>query len=70
MINNYIFESLKISNPKNLTEFENTLREISQKIILFALAQTSFFKSVAFYGDTCLRIFHGLERFSEDLDFK
>lgn len=23
----------------------------------------------AFYGGTCLRIFHGLRRFSEDLDF-
>ncbi len=70
MINNYILESLKISNPKNLNEFENALREISQKIILYALAQTSFFKNVAFYGGTCLRMFHGLDRFSEDLDFQ
>ena len=70
MINNYILESLKISNPKNLNEFENALREICQKIILYALSQTSFFKNVAFYGGTCLRIFHGLDRFSEDLDFQ
>ncbi len=70
MINNYILESLKISNPKNLNEFENALREISQKIILYALSQTSFFKNVAFYGGTCLRIFHNLDRFSEDLDFQ
>lgn len=70
MINNFILESLKISNPKNLNEFENALREICQKIILYALAQTSFFKNVAFYGGTCLRIFHGLDRFSEDLDFQ
>ena len=70
MINNYILESLKLSNPKNIYEFENALREISQKIILYALAQTSFFKNVAFYGGTCLRIFHGLDRFSEDLDFQ
>ena len=70
MINNYILESLKINNPKNLMEFENELREISQKIILFALSQTSFFKNVAFYGGTCLRIFHNLDRFSEDLDFQ
>ena len=70
MINNYILESLKINNPKNLMEFENELREISQKIILFVLSQTSFFKNVAFYGGTCLRIFHNLDRFSEDLDFQ
>lgn len=70
MINNYILESLKLSDPKNLSEFENALREIAQKIVLYALAQTSFFKNVAFYGGTCLRIFHGLDRFSEDLDFQ
>lgn len=70
MINNYILEALKISNPKNINEFENALREISQKIILYALAQTTFFKNAAFYGGTCLRIFHGLDRFSEDLDFQ
>ena len=70
MINNYILESFKINNPKNLIEFENVLREISQKIILYALSQTSFFKNVAFYGGTCLRIFHNLDRFSEDLDFQ
>ena len=28
-----------------------------------------FFKSAAFYGGTALRIFYGLDRFSEDLDF-
>ncbi|MBQ9448539.1 MAG: nucleotidyl transferase AbiEii/AbiGii toxin family protein [Acholeplasmatales bacterium] len=70
MLNNYILESLKLNNPKNLNEFENALREICQKIILYALSQTSFFKNVSFYGGTCLRIFHGLDRFSEDLDFQ
>lgn len=28
-----------------------------------------FFKEAAFYGGTALRIFYGLDRFSEDLDF-
>lgn len=70
MINNYILETLKINSPKNLTEFENALREISQKIILSSLSKTSFFKYAAFYGGTCLRVFHGLDRFSEDLDFQ
>lgn len=70
MINNYIIENLKINNPTNLIEFENDLREIAQKIILSALSKTSFFRHVAFYGGTALRVFHGLMRFSEDLDFQ
>ena len=69
MINNYIFESLKISNVKTVDELENALREMSQKIILSALSKTSFFNYAAFYGGTCLRVFHGLNRYSEDLDF-
>nr|WP_223294016.1 nucleotidyl transferase AbiEii/AbiGii toxin family protein [Pelodictyon phaeoclathratiforme] len=28
-----------------------------------------FFNRAAFYAGTCLRIFYGLPRFSEDLDF-
>ena len=69
MINNYIFESLRIANVKTVDELENALREISQKIILSALSKTSFFNYAAFYGGTCLRVFHGLKRYSEDLDF-
>ena len=49
MINNYILESLKLSNHHNLIEFENDLREITQKIILSALSKTSFFRHVAFH---------------------
>lgn len=50
-------------------EEENALREISQEIALSALSRGGFFKKAAFQGGTCLRIFYGLERFSEDLDF-
>ena len=50
-------------------EEENALREISQEIALAALSRVDFFKKAAFQGGTCLRIFYGLERFSEDLDF-
>ena len=69
MINNYILESLKISNVKTTVDLENTLRELSQKIILSALSKTNFFSYASFYGGTCLRLFHGLNRYSEDLDF-
>ena len=38
-------------------------------MILSGLYSGGFFESAAFYGGTCLRIFHGLQRFSEDMDF-
>jgi predicted nucleotidyltransferase component of viral defense system len=49
-------------------EEEQALREITQEILL-ALGRTDFFQKAGFQGGTCLRIFHGLNRFSEDLDF-
>ena len=48
---------------------ENALKEICQEIALSGLARSGFFKMAAFQGGTCLRIMHGLQRFSEDLDF-
>lgn len=33
------------------------------------LARGGFFEKAAFYGGTALRIFYGLDRFSEDMDF-
>jgi hypothetical protein len=55
--------------PKNNREAEQALREIVQEIALYGLYQSGFFEVAAFYGGTALRIFHGLPRFSEDLDF-
>ncbi len=48
---------------------DQAAREILQEIILAALGRTDFFSNAAFHGGTHLRIFHGLRRFSEDLDF-
>jgi hypothetical protein len=61
----------RLSAKRYATTEEETLalREITQEIALAALSRTDFFKKAAFQGGTCLRIFHGLERFSEDLDF-
>lgn len=56
-------------NPQNEEETLAAMREIMQEIALAALSRTSFFKRAAFYGGTALRIFHGLDRYSEDLDF-
>lgn len=50
-------------------EAEQALREIMQEITLAGLSRGGFFKEAAFYGGTALRIFYGLDRFSEDLDF-
>jgi predicted nucleotidyltransferase component of viral defense system len=55
--------------PKNEDEILDALREIMQEITLAALSRTDFFEKAAFYGGTALRIFYGLDRFSEDLDF-
>lgn len=56
-------------NPQNEEETLAAMREIMQEIALAALSRTDFFDKAAFYGGTALRIFYGLDRFSEDLDF-
>lgn len=56
-------------NPKNKDEAQSALREIMQEVALAGLYRGGFFEKAAFYGGTALRIFHGLDRFSEDLDF-
>lgn len=47
----------------------NAVFEVNQQVVLAGLYNGGFFESAAFYGGTCLRIFHGLQRFSEDMDF-
>lgn len=55
--------------PASEEEVLSALREIMQEIALAGLSRTDFFDKAAFYGGTALRIFYGLDRFSEDLDF-
>ena len=50
-------------------QMRNAIFEVNQQVILAGLYNGSFFDVAAFYGGTCLRIFHGLQRFSEDMDF-
>ena len=50
-------------------ELINALKEIYQEITLLGLYRGGFFQKAVFYGGTALRIIHGLDRFSEDLDF-
>jgi len=50
-------------------EKRNAINEVMQEIALAGLYRGGFFDKAAFYGGTCLRVFHGLPRFSEDMDF-
>lgn len=54
---------------KTRQEHEHALKEILQEIALLGLWRAKFFEHAAFYGGTALRIHHGLNRFSEDLEF-
>ena len=64
-----IKEWLEEYKPRNKEEADQALREIMQEIALAGLQRSRFFEVAAFYGGTALRILHGLDRFSEDLDF-
>lgn len=55
--------------PKTADDYKQALREIMQQLALAGLSRSGFFSKAAFYGGTALRIFYGLDRFSEDLDF-
>lgn len=61
MINKY--------NPQTMEEKKFAIKEALQEVVLAGLSKTDFFSYAAFYGGTALRIFYGIDRFSEDLDF-
>ncbi|MCI1210205.1 MAG: nucleotidyl transferase AbiEii/AbiGii toxin family protein [Treponema sp.] len=60
---------LKKYDCKNTDDYRNALKEIIQETALCGLSRAGFFNKAAFYGGTALRIFYGLDRFSEDMDF-
>ena len=55
--------------PQNAEAYRNALKEIVQEIALHGMSKSGFFQEGAFYGGTALRIFYGLQRISEDMDF-
>jgi predicted nucleotidyltransferase component of viral defense system len=69
-MNHVIFENM-LSRYEVHTKDDktNVLREVMQQTVLAGLYRGGFFDRAAFYGGTCLHIFHGLQRFSEDMDF-
>ena len=65
-----VFDSMMSAfSVQTESDYQNALHEVMQKITLAGLNRSDFFKEAAFYGGTCLHLFHGLPRFSEDLDF-
>ena len=60
---------LSAYDTSTLTAKRNAMFEVMQQIALAGLHRGGFFERAAFYGGTCLRIFHGLGRYSEDMDF-
>ena len=68
-MNSTILNVIKQNNPKTVDEAKSILREILQSIVLAGLSKSGFFGVASFYGGTALRIFYGLNRYSEDLDF-
>lgn len=69
-MNNPFFENvLKGYQLSTLKEKQNAIYEITQQVVLAGLHRGGFFDRAAFYGGTCLRLFHHLPRFSEDMDF-
>ena len=68
-MNTAIEQMLKNYQIENIYDQKNAMKEIMQEIVLCGLSRAGFFQKAAFYGGMALRIFYGLDRFSEDLDF-
>lgn len=67
---NDIFENMLAMHEREAFGHQrNALYEVTQQIALAGLYRGGFFEKAAFYGGTCLRIMHGLNRYSEDMDF-
>ena len=67
---NPALEAMLARYPQSSTdERVNALREVLQELALLGLWRGKFFERAAFYGGTALRVLHGLNRYSEDMDF-
>ncbi len=55
--------------PQSADDYTHALREGIQELALCGLWRSKFFEHALFYGGTALRVLHGLDRFSEDMDF-
>lgn len=69
MKNDIYDNMLAVYNLSTEQQKRNAILEVNQQVILAGLYNGGFFNVAAFYGGSCLRIFHSLQRFSEDMDF-
>jgi len=69
MITEVLSARIREYAPANALEQENVLQESMQHYVLASLSRAGLFSEAMFHGGTCLRIIHGMSRFSEDLDF-
>ena len=68
-MNDILKHAIRPVPGNDINRIANTVKQGLQEIILMALSDSGFFEQAVFHGGTCLRILHGLDRFSEDLDF-
>lgn len=64
-----ITERLKKFSTGTDIQSINAAKELFQELALLGLFRAGFFTRAAFQGGTALRLFYGLPRFYEDLDF-
>jgi predicted nucleotidyltransferase component of viral defense system len=68
-MNTLVEQMIQTYKAQTVYDQKNAMKEVMQEIVLCELSRAGFFSRAAFYGGTALRIFYGLDRFSEDLDF-
>ena len=68
-MNDFFEKALGRYPINNAQDKQNAIYEITQQVVLAGLHRGGFFNRAAFYGGTCLRLFHQLPRFSEDMEF-
>ena len=69
-MDNSVFEQMMSQYPQTTAgDRRNATYEVMQQVVLAGLYRGGFFEHAAFYGGTCLRLFHNVARYSEDMDF-
>ena len=68
-MNSALDDMMSRYNCSTPEDYRFALKEIVQELALLGLFRAGFYSKAAFYGGTALRIFYGLDRFSEGLDF-
>lgn len=69
MITDVLNARIREYAPASALDQENVLQELMQQYVLVGLSRAGMFVEAVFHGGTCLRVVHGMSRFSEDLDF-